>query len=106
MHYSMSGTRNGVPWPGRGETAELPDSEAAELCASGAAEPVAQAEPVETATAPAAETRENAGTDAQSADRPEQADRKAEWIDYAVTQGASRDEAEDMTKAELISTFG
>lgn len=28
----MSGTRNGVPWPERGETMEVSDEEAAQLC--------------------------------------------------------------------------
>lgn len=31
---------------------------------------------------------------------------KAEWVDYAVTQGADREGAEDMTKAELIEMYG
>ena len=36
----MSGTRNGARWPKRGETIDLPPTEAAELCATGIAEPV------------------------------------------------------------------
>jgi hypothetical protein len=30
---------------------------------------------------------------------------KADWVDYAVSQGMSREEAEDKTKAELIDTY-
>lgn len=48
MKTTVSGSRDGVPWPPRGETVELPDDEAAALCASGMAEPVADDE-VETA---------------------------------------------------------
>lgn len=33
-------TRNGEPWPAKGETAELPTAEAAHLVASGIAEEV------------------------------------------------------------------
>ncbi|MGV4984518.1 hypothetical protein ACVB8X_13940 [Streptomyces sp. NRAIS4] len=51
MKTAVSGSRNGVPWPPRGGTVELPDDEAAGLCASGMAEPVADDE-VETATVP------------------------------------------------------
>lgn len=63
MTVDMSGTRNGQPWPRRGEIADLPTTEAAHLCASGIAEPVTEPEPepvgeVEQATAPPAETSE------------------------------------------------
>lgn len=33
---------------------------------------------------------------------PAESDLKVGWINYAVTQGVDRGEAEDMTKAELI----
>lgn len=36
----ISGSRNGVPWPARGETIDLPDDEAAQMCESGLATPV------------------------------------------------------------------
>lgn len=38
--------------------------------------------------------------------RPSVTDRKAEWVDFAVAQGAGRDEAEVLTKAELVELFG
>lgn len=38
--------------------------------------------------------------------RPKHVAPKAEWVDYAVTQGADREGAEDMTKAELIEMYG
>lgn len=40
----ISGSRNGVPWPKRGETMELSDDEGAQLCASGLASPVKDSE--------------------------------------------------------------
>lgn len=30
---------------------------------------------------------------------------KAEWVDYAVGQGMTRDDAEAMTKADLVERF-
>lgn len=59
MKVEMSGTRNGEPWPKRGETAVLPTAEAAHLVGAGIAEEVPdEAPPVETATAPAPEVPE------------------------------------------------
>lgn len=37
----ITGTREGQPWPPRGSTVDLPDDEAAQLCANGMAVPVA-----------------------------------------------------------------
>jgi hypothetical protein len=36
---------------------------------------------------------------------PAQSDRKAAWVDHAVSQGADRQEAEAMTKDDLIATY-
>lgn len=41
MKVYVSGSRNGEPWPGVGEIADMPDGEGAELCAAGLAAPVA-----------------------------------------------------------------
>ncbi|MET7479539.1 hypothetical protein ABZT17_34970 [Streptomyces sp. NPDC005648] len=75
MKTTVSGSRNGVPWPPRGGTVELPDDEAASMCAAGMAEPLADDEDVETATEPDdAETRalttETAAAVTQSAPDP------------------------------------
>lgn len=58
MKVAISGTRNGERWPGLGEVVEVSDVEGADLCASGAAEPVAETAKAETAKAPEAEQRE------------------------------------------------
>lgn len=44
MKGDVSGSRNGVPWPPRGGTVDLPDDEAADLCRIGLAEPVSEDE--------------------------------------------------------------
>lgn len=60
MTVRLSGTRNGQDWPGIGETVDLPDAEAADLCAAGLAVPEPETA-VRTATptedAPAVEKR-------------------------------------------------
>ncbi|MFJ8804194.1 hypothetical protein [Streptomyces sp. NPDC102487] len=46
-------SRNGEPWPARGEPVELPTAEAAHLVASGVAEEVTEAEDQDAEQAPA-----------------------------------------------------
>ncbi|MGW3427498.1 DUF7302 family protein [Streptomyces melanosporofaciens] len=50
MKATLSGTRDGEAWPERGGVVELPDEEAAHLCAAGLAEAVSDAPAEETAT--------------------------------------------------------
>ena len=38
--------------------------------------------------------------------KPAAADPKAAWVDWAVSLGADRDEAEATTKADLIAAYG
>lgn len=38
-------------------------------------------------------------------DAPARSATKAEWVDYAVTQGLGREEADSATKADLIDLF-
>ncbi|ARF75685.1 hypothetical protein B7C62_28085 [Kitasatospora albolonga] len=55
MKVTVSGTRDGEPWPEKGSVVDLPDGEAKQLIAAGiAAEPDDEPE-VEEATAPPAE---------------------------------------------------
>lgn len=42
----------------------------------------------------------------EPAEPPAPGDPKAAWIDYAVSQGADRDVATAMTKADLMSRYG
>lgn len=57
----ISGSRDGAPWPKRGETMELPDDEAAAMCASGLAAPVADTDDVETAVPDDADVEKRPG---------------------------------------------
>jgi len=78
MKTQIVGARNGVRWPPSGSEIELPEREAAKLCAAGLAEPVAEPEPVETAIPPKAEEREDdkprRGRPAGSKNRPKLAE--------------------------------
>ena len=60
-------------------------------------------EEVEPEPEPEPQAEEEADAEPQ---RPAQADPKAAWIDWAVSQGADADEAEALTKAELIEFYG
>jgi hypothetical protein len=47
--------------------------------------------------------RDNSGDNSEV---PAQSAPKAEWVEHAVARGADRDDAEAMTKAELVNKFG
>ena len=58
MLVEMSGTRDGKPWPSRGNIIDLPDDEAAVLCSQSVAVPVVAIHDVETADAKTPEVEE------------------------------------------------
>lgn len=70
MKGDVSGTRDGRDWPPRGGEIDLPDGEAAELCAAGLAEPVAAGD-VETAVAPEPEAAGPPETEKATVPEPE-----------------------------------
>lgn len=47
-----------------------------------------------------------AGTARPSASRPTNKATKPEWIAYAVAQGEDPEQAEEMTKADLVELYG
>lgn len=53
MEIQITGTRNGVRWPAPGGEVDLPDGEAADLCAQGFAVPVAEVPSVRAEKRPA-----------------------------------------------------
>lgn len=52
-----------------------------------------------------AEVGEAEAEESSSEAAPAKSDNKAAWVDYAVSQGADRDEAEGLTKAELQDRY-
>lgn len=69
MNVQISGVRNGKPWPAKGETIDLPDGEAAQLCAAGMAETVK--DKVEKAVPKKAETTKVPESEAAQPSAPE-----------------------------------
>lgn len=59
MNVAISGTRDGVEWPGKGAEMVVSDAEGADLCAAGLASPVA--EPVKSEKRPAVKRAEKRG---------------------------------------------
>lgn len=62
MKVSVSGSRDGQPWPPAGGTLDVADLEGADMCAAGLAEPVAS-DPVEVAVPPQEEQRSEPSDD-------------------------------------------
>lgn len=58
--------------------------------------------PFDPATAP----RSSEQTAEQPGSAPAKSASKAEWVDFAVSQGASRDDAEGHTKEQLVEQYG
>lgn len=127
MVYQMSGGRyDDRTWPTPWTDFEVPDEEGRGLISCGAAMEVvgivvsaAEAESVVTAAESAAETAALTAKAAESASEtaalaaeapapaaPRPADPKQDWVDYAVSLGAPRSEAETQTKVQLMAAFG
>lgn len=70
----------------RGTVRELPGATAVRLAGRGYVRPVGEPEGQETVPGP---------------ERPDPADRKGVWVEYAVSSGVPREKAERLTKAQL-----
>jgi hypothetical protein len=123
MRDTISGGRHdGRPWPPAHTDFQVPAWEANDLLRGGLAYPgkepvskkpeppeydlsVPEPKPLwEKAREPAADPGlppPPAGKPAPSA-----ADSKQRWMDYAVSQGGDPDDVTDMTKAQLMQTYG
>lgn len=91
MKVKISGTRDGVEWPDRGEIVDLPDGEAVALLAQGSAEPVGEGEP-ETATA-------KGGGD----DVPAKSAARQVWVDYALAKGVAEADLEGVKRDDIAA---
>lgn len=118
MVYEMSGGRyDDRAWPPTWTDFEVPDAEGEGLVACGAAIYVAASaapasvpapEPVVAKAAPVPEPVEEPASEPVVAEvkQPAPADAKLAWVNYAVSRGASRAEAEDSTKSQLQAAYG
>lgn len=121
MTYQMSGGRyDGTNWPSPWVSFEVPDWEGEGLVHCGAAiqmvlpaaGPERKPKPEPKLTAPALVVPEPAPEPepepavVTELPQPAPGDPKPAWVDYAVSRGASRAEAEDQTKAQLQTAYG
>jgi hypothetical protein len=113
MRVKISGGRgDGTQWPDPGSVLETDKDEGAALCSAGLAVPVAEEPKTETAVP------DRSGVETRTAESPVQAPEpaalvkpavnapKAAWVDYAAGHGYSRDDANAMNKADLITALG
>jgi hypothetical protein len=77
-----------------GDEVDVPEAKAERLVNIG------YAEYVNASDAPTVDT------DDDTPEAPAQSALKGDWVDHAVASGADRDEAEAMTKAELVERYG
>lgn len=80
------------------EFSSVDEDSLAALEAAKAPEPVPEPPPDE--------TEFRSALDEPVSERPNRSDRKEDWVDYAVSQGLDREEAEAYTKQELVDEYG
>lgn len=114
LTYVSGGRHDGTSWPVAGTVLVLPEAEARDLIRAEIAVEVPMPEKTpepapDPAPEPASEPArgpEPGPVVAPETGQPAPADPKQVWIDYAVSQGLSPDEAAAMTKADLMSRYG
>lgn len=110
MLVEKTGPRyDGRFWPGPGGEIDVPDDEGKALCAQGDARPVARKDAdVETRAGAQAQPAPQAPETAAQpmAAKPAVNDPKDAWVAYAAAQGAKREDAEAMSKTQLIKQYG
>ena len=125
MIVTMSGTRaDGRPWPAAGQVLDTEDWEAEHLVRGTIAvpwqeaeQPVQQEEPEpvqqdyfrpvgspDPSVTPPVEADSAGPVERPSSPKPVQP--KADWVAWAVSQGAAEEDVRDLTKAELMERYG
>ena len=105
------GHASGAPWVQAGEVMELDDWEAEHLVAGGMARPVAEAppdpEPEPEPEPPVEPSPEEPAPPGDAPTEPPKAIQpKADWVAWAMVQGLTYDEANTLTKAQLMEYYG
>jgi len=111
MLETISGSHaSGQPWPVAGEIAELDDWEAEHVIRGGMARPVdAPVEPEVPAGPEVPEEplpEEPAPSGEIPVAPPKAIQPKADWVAWAVVNGLPEDDANALTKAELMEQYG
>ena len=117
LQHISGGRADGTEWPHLGEILDTDEDEARHLVSGGnarwAVEPGAEERAVMPADGPelaaAVPADDSAGDeppDAENGSQPLVRDPKQAWVDHAVENGATPEEAAAMTKADLIEKYG
>jgi hypothetical protein len=117
LQHISGGRGDGTEWPHRGGILDCGEDEARDLVSgqlarwaveSGAEErAVMPADGPELAAAvPADDSAGDEPPDAENGSQPLVRDPKQAWVDHAVENGATPEEAAAMTKADLIEKYG
>lgn len=92
------------------EPTEPPEPVVTTTTLRDAASPDTPEEPVKpeggTEPQPEGDVEAHPNVELPSVEQPNRSASKADWVDYAVSQGASRDDADDMTRDDLIEAYG
>lgn len=111
MLETISGSHaSGQPWPVAGQVAELDDWEAEHLIRGGMAR-AARDVPPEPEPEPHDEVQdvqepEPAPSGEVPVSTPKAIQPKSDWVAWAVVNGLSEDDANQLTKAELMEQYG
>jgi hypothetical protein len=112
MLVTISGSHaSGNPWPPAGGTIELDDWESDHLILGEMARPVGdvpppEPEPEPETPEPVSEGEEPAPSGEVPTSAPKGIQPKADWVAWAMVNGLTEDEANQLTKAELMEQFG
>ena len=127
MIIGISGGRHdGREWPAAGHEIDVPDHEGDDLIRArhaiyvgpseapgGTAVPPVTSESSPTSAGPSWEDEHDRleavadGTEEpEPVPEPKPGDLRQAWVDYAVSQGATEDQANGMTKVDLMSRYG
>lgn len=105
MVQERTGPRHdGRPWPPVGGEIDVDGEEGAAVCAAGWAVPVA--EPQKAVETPEQPLEAQTETRASSGGAPAVNAPKSDWVAYAVSIGVGQDEAEALTKQQLVGRYG
>ena len=117
LQHISGGRADGTEWPHLGEILDTDEDEARHLVSGGnarwAVEPGAEERAVMpadraelAADGPAAVPAGDEPSEAENGAQPIVRDPKQAWVDHAVEQGADKETAAGMTKADLIEKYG
>ena len=95
-----------VPWTEPEEVVEAAEPQEAVTGDDVVEEPATAGDDADNADAPAPDADGAPTTDPGTVERPRNTATKKVWVDYAVSKGWTREDAEDLDKTDLIEAVG